>query len=77
MELRDGMSDPNKTAAACRFLNSREITMIDNALAALGEFGELRLVVQRGRLRYLITQRSLDALKWRPGEPTESAGPVG
>ena len=71
------MNDPNRMAHPCSFLNPREIAMIDNALAALGEFGELRLVVERGKLRYLVTQRSLDALKWRPGEPTENAGSVG
>ena len=49
------------------FLDQRQVTMIDEALSALGEFGELRLVVEKGRLRFIITQKSFDALKWEPG----------
>jgi hypothetical protein len=41
--------------------------MIDDALASLGEFGEIRLVIQKGQLRYLVTQRSYDASKWDAG----------
>jgi hypothetical protein len=41
--------------------------MIDDALSSLGEFGEVRLVIQKGQLRYLVTQRSYDALKWEAG----------
>ena len=53
------------------FLDQRQVTMIDEALAALGEFGELRLVVEKGRLRFIITQKSFDALKWQPGTLNE------
>lgn len=42
--------------------------MIDEALRSLGEYGEVRLVVEKGRLRFLITQKSYDTLKWQPGE---------
>ena len=52
-------------------LDQRQVTMIDEALAALGEFGELRLVVEKGRLRFIITQKSFDALKWQPGKLDE------
>jgi hypothetical protein len=41
--------------------------MIDEALSSLGEYGEVRLVVEKGRLRFLITQKSYDTLKWHPG----------
>jgi hypothetical protein len=41
--------------------------MIDEALCSLGDYGEVRLVVEKGRLRYLVTQKSLDVLKWQPG----------
>jgi hypothetical protein len=51
-----------------QFLEKREIRMIDEALGKLGEFGEVRLVVEKGRLRYVVTQRSYDALKWSPGQ---------
>lgn len=49
------------------FLDQRQVTMIDEALSALGDYGELRLVVEKGRLRFIITQKSFDALKWQPG----------
>ena len=44
-----------------------QITMIDEALGSLGDFGEVRLIVEKGRLRFLVTQKSYDALKWQPG----------
>lgn len=47
-----------------RFLDLKQVRMIDEALASLGEFGEVRLVIQKGQLRYLVTQRSFDALRW-------------
>ncbi len=50
-----------------RFLTSEQIAMIEEALRTLGDFGEVRLVVEKGRLRFLVTQKSYDALKWRPG----------
>lgn len=50
-----------------KFLNLDEVTMIDEALDQLGEFGELRLVVQKHRLRFVVTQKSYDALKLRRG----------
>ncbi|MBE0410838.1 MAG: hypothetical protein IBX69_14035 [Anaerolineales bacterium] len=48
------------------FLNPRQVMMIDEALSRVGEFGEVRLIVERGRLRFLTTQNSFDVLKWRP-----------
>lgn len=53
------------------FLNQRYIEMIDEALSGLGEFGEVRLVVEKGRLRFIVTQKSVDALKWQPGHLLE------
>lgn len=50
-----------------QFLNQQQIEMIDEALSSLGEFGEVRLVVEKGRLRFLVTQKSFDALKFQPG----------
>ena len=60
--------------ARYRFLEDEQIAMIDEALASLGEFGEVRLVVEKGRLRFLITQQSFDALKWQPGVLNAAAG---
>jgi hypothetical protein len=41
--------------------------MIDEALGTLGDYGEVRLIVEKGRLRFIVTQKSFDALKWQPG----------
>jgi hypothetical protein len=49
------------------FLDPVQISMVDEALASLGDYGEVRLVVEKGRLRFLITQKSYDALRWQPG----------
>ena len=49
------------------FLELHQVTMIDEALSSLGEYGEVRLIVEKGRLRFLVTQKSFDALKWVPG----------
>jgi len=59
--------DENAEALPLTFLTPRQINMIDEALSALGDYGELRLIVEKGRLRFLVTQRSIDALKWQPG----------
>jgi hypothetical protein len=55
------------SGATYRFLQDHQIAMIDEALCSLGDFGEVRLVVEKGRLRFLVTQKSFDALKWQPG----------
>ena len=49
------------------FLQPKHIQMIDEALCSLGDYGEVRLVVEKGHLRFLITQKSYDTLKWYPG----------
>ncbi|MBN1668471.1 MAG: hypothetical protein JW862_15360 [Anaerolineales bacterium] len=48
-------------------LQPEQIAMIDEALSSLGDFGEVRLVVEKGRLRFVVTHRSFDALRWQPG----------
>ena len=53
------------------FLNQRQIAMIDEALSGLGQFGEVRLIIEKGRLRFIVTQKSVDALKWQPGHMIE------
>jgi hypothetical protein len=37
--------------------------MIDEALNEIGEFGEVRLIVEKRRLRFLVTVKSSDVLK--------------
>jgi hypothetical protein len=49
-----------------RFLTPRQIKMIDQALHKIGLYGEVRLVVERGRLRFVVTLTSHDALSWQP-----------
>ncbi len=39
--------------------------MIDEALRCVGEYGEVKLVVQKGRLRFITIAKSIDA---RPRE---------
>jgi hypothetical protein len=53
------------------FLDQQQVIMIDEALSTLGEYGELRLIVEKGRLRFLVTQKSFDALKWKTGSSVE------
>ncbi|MEN6299279.1 MAG: hypothetical protein ABFD51_05105 [Anaerolineaceae bacterium] len=50
-----------------KILEPKQISMIDEALCSIGDFGEVRLVVEKGRLRFLITNKSFDVLKWQPG----------
>lgn len=58
--------DPGQTPEP-RLLQERQIEMIEEALRSVGEYGEVRLIVEKGRLRFLVTQRSFDTLKWHPG----------
>lgn len=45
-----------------------QVEMIDEAIGRVGEFGEVRLVIEKGRLRYVCIQQSHDVLKWVPGQ---------
>lgn len=58
---------PQENMDVYHFLQPKHIQMIDEALSSLGEYGEVRLVVEKGHLRFLVTQKSYDALKWYPG----------
>jgi hypothetical protein len=49
------------------FLLPRHIQMIDKNLHSLGEYGEVRLVVEMRRLLFLVTKKSYDTLKRYPG----------
>ena len=51
-----------------KFLSPSQVEKIDEAMANLGPWGEIRLVVQKGRLRFLVTQHSQDALLWEAEE---------
>ncbi len=55
-----------------QFLDTEQVKMIDEALTQLGPFGEVRIIVEKGRLRFLVVQKSIDALKWQPGGIVET-----
>ena len=60
--------------ADLEFLHHAQIKMIDEALAKVGDYGEVRLIVNRGKLRFLVTQTSHDALHWQPDSLRRSEG---
>jgi hypothetical protein len=61
----------NGDSCTLKFMELQQVSMVDEALSSLGEYGEVRLIVEKGRLRFLVTQKSFDALKWQPGELVE------
>jgi hypothetical protein len=46
-----------------RFLKPAQVKRIDDLLAQLGEYGEVRLVIQHGELRYINKVESYKAWK--------------
>jgi hypothetical protein len=50
-----------------RFPEDNNLSMIAEALKAVGEFGRVELIVERGRLRYIVLEKSFDVNKWQPG----------
>jgi hypothetical protein len=46
-----------------KMLGEKEINTLEKALRDVCPYGEVRLVVERGRLRWLITQQSFDMNK--------------
>jgi hypothetical protein len=48
-------------------LSVDQIIMIDEAISVVGDFGEVRLVINRGQLHYLVTQKSYNARAYQPG----------
>jgi hypothetical protein len=53
--------------ARLKHLQSEQIQMIDEALDTVGEYGEVRLMIEKGQIRFMEVTRSYDTLKWRPG----------
>ena len=47
-----------------KFLSTREIYLIDDLLESVGDYGEVRLTVKSGSLRFAARMTSLDAMKW-------------
>ncbi len=67
MKKTNNLKDDNGELLALKILEPQQVSMIDEALSSIGDFGEVRLVVEKGRLRFLITNKSFDVLKWQPG----------
>jgi hypothetical protein len=63
----DAPSSTDTLLQSFRFLSPLQIKMIDEALISLGDYGEVRLIVEKGSLRFVVTQKSYDAHKWQPG----------
>jgi hypothetical protein len=70
-EIKPRIVSNNGEVYPLKFIEVQQVGMIDEAIGSVGEYGEVRLIVEKGRLRFLITQKSYDALKWRPGELIE------
>lgn len=64
---KDQSPKKNVSGKGLKFLRPHHIDMIDSALSSVGEYGEIHLIVEKGQLRFVVTQTSYDALKWRPG----------
>jgi hypothetical protein len=69
--IKNKVISANGESYTLQFMEWHQIPMVDEALQSLGEYGEVRLIVEKGRLRFLVTQRSYDALKWQPGTAIE------
>ena len=46
-----------------RFLTAKEVNVIDDLLTSVSPFGEVRLAVEKGRLRFLSSVKSHDAFQ--------------
>ncbi len=63
---------PMPLQRSLKHLSARQIYAIDEALSAIGAFGEVRLVKNRGRLRFIQTVRSEDLGASEDPEPETS-----
>ena len=71
-----GISDQTARAAnfplsgqKLRKLNLEQIKQIDDALDSIGEYGEVRLILQHGELRYINKVESQKA--WKNFDPRD------
>jgi hypothetical protein len=55
-------------------LSDHQIELIDQAISSVSEYGEVHLIVEKGNLRFLVTQKSFDVLKWRSGGLIQDLG---
>jgi hypothetical protein len=59
VEVADGV----KLSDALRILTPEQVLQVDRALAAVGPFGEVRLVKVKGRIRFIQQLKSHDLLQ--------------
>jgi hypothetical protein len=64
---RNAYPPSNKNSKYSWHLTAKQIAMIDEALNAVGEFGEIRLVINRGQIQYLVTSKSFTVRNYRTG----------
>ena len=60
----DSPQSPSSGPLKLKSLNLDQIRHIDQVLASLGDYGEVRLIVQRGELRYINRVESFKV--WKP-----------
>ncbi len=52
----------NSIGTGTALLSKQQITLIEKALQSIPDFGEIRLIVEKGNLRFLVIQKSYKAL---------------
>ena len=55
--------EPDPDIRDLNYLQSHQIEMIDHAIGSVGEYGEVPLIIEKGRMRFLVTKKSFDVLK--------------
>jgi hypothetical protein len=51
-----------------KHLTVQQLKMIDEAISSVGEFGEVRLVVEKGCIRFVVRQTNHDAHTYQVGD---------
>jgi hypothetical protein len=57
-------SVPDSEVVDLKSLQPQQVAMIDQAIARVGEYGEVHLVIEKGSLRFIVVQHSYDARRW-------------
>ncbi len=69
MVSSDSNPKKNKADLGLKKLTTDQIRRIDSLLASLGDYGEVRLIVQHGELRYINKVESYKAWKDDENKP--------
>lgn len=56
----------DNSSSGTNHLTQEQLRLIDRALGSIPGFGEVRLVVEKGKLRFLVVQKSYDAINIAP-----------